>query len=154
MIKVEHPQSQQGSKDQLNEQNQGIQRYQIASLSLLKAQNMLPSMVTLFLKLTGPAAELLPEGGIKPISNLMKVESNPESLTTTPPASRVTYAYMRHLDAQKIKDLEEKIESCDQDLTTLLTQINLQGPSTSQSNPSLRSKGKQPQTPCSSLSNN
>ncbi|MBW0481643.1 hypothetical protein O181_021358 [Austropuccinia psidii MF-1] len=72
MIKVEHPQSQQVSKDQLNERTQGTQRYQIASLSLLKAQNMLPSMVTLFLKLTGPAAELLPEGGIEPISNLMK----------------------------------------------------------------------------------
>ncbi|MBW0537189.1 hypothetical protein O181_076904 [Austropuccinia psidii MF-1] len=82
MIKVEHPQSQQVSRDQLNEQNQGTQQYQIASLSLLKAQNMLPSMVTLFLKLTGLAAELLPEGGIKPVSNLMKVESNPESLTT------------------------------------------------------------------------
>ncbi|MBW0580363.1 hypothetical protein O181_120078 [Austropuccinia psidii MF-1] len=89
MIKVEHPQSQQVSKDQLNEQNQGIQQYQIASLSLLKAQNMLPSMVTLFQKLTGPAAELLPEGGIEPVSNLMKVESNPESLTTTHTRKRV-----------------------------------------------------------------
>ncbi|MBW0529735.1 hypothetical protein O181_069450 [Austropuccinia psidii MF-1] len=55
--------------------------------------------------------------------------------------------------AQKIKDLEEKLESHDQDLTTLLTQINLQGPSTSQINPSIKSKGKQPQTPHSSLSN-
>ncbi|MBW0510546.1 hypothetical protein O181_050261 [Austropuccinia psidii MF-1] len=56
--------------------------------------------------------------------------------------------------AQKIKELEEKIESRDQDLTTLLTQINLQGPSTSQSNPSIKTKGKQPQTPRSSLANN
>ncbi|MBW0511927.1 hypothetical protein O181_051642 [Austropuccinia psidii MF-1] len=68
-------------------QNSGTQRYQVASPSFLKAQNMLPSMVTLFPKLTHPAAELLPEGGIEPISNLMKVESNPESLTTTPPAN-------------------------------------------------------------------
>ncbi|MBW0560099.1 hypothetical protein O181_099814 [Austropuccinia psidii MF-1] len=47
---------------------------------------MLPRMVTLFLKLTGLEAKLLPEGGIEPIANLMKVESNPESLTT--PTSR------------------------------------------------------------------
>ncbi|MBW0550552.1 hypothetical protein O181_090267 [Austropuccinia psidii MF-1] len=56
--------------------------------------------------------------------------------------------------AQKIKELEEKIESHNHDLTTLITQINLQGPSTSQSNPSIKSKGKQPQTLCSSLANN
>ncbi|MBW0470604.1 hypothetical protein O181_010319 [Austropuccinia psidii MF-1] len=50
--------------------------------SWLKAQNMLPILGTIFSKLTGVEAVLLPEGVIEPISKL-ELESELDSLATT-----------------------------------------------------------------------
>ncbi|MBW0533338.1 hypothetical protein O181_073053 [Austropuccinia psidii MF-1] len=52
---------------------------------------------------------------------------------------------------QKIQQLQQKIGSHDQVLEYLLSKFNLQETSTSQNNPSSKSKGKQLKTPCPSI---
>ncbi|MBW0567420.1 hypothetical protein O181_107135 [Austropuccinia psidii MF-1] len=80
MIKVEHPQSQQVSKDQFcltDSRNTTIPNCitKLAQGSEYATQHVYPP------KTDRSSSRLLPEGGIEPISNLVKVESNPESLT-------------------------------------------------------------------------
>ncbi|MBW0541929.1 hypothetical protein O181_081644 [Austropuccinia psidii MF-1] len=102
MIKVEHPQSQQVSKDQSGLTDSRNTMIPKCITKLSQGSEYATQHVILFLKLTGPEAELLPEGVIEAISNLMKVESNPESLMTTlTPGNQVTYSVVHHPDTCK-----------------------------------------------------